>query len=203
MLAAVSESPTILPSSQAPRRAAAPHQKKNIYTIQILGKREIDVDSSPRRAVRARRRHTMHARLMRGVPRDGDTLPHPVLGLQKMVLIKVLSPTYDSERPCGSNPQVTAPQRPPPRSPPGLAHCWNTGTAWHTPQLRFWAVPIDTRVLLCSTLGLWLLLVLRPHLHRDVWRCWAAMLSREQSREQQLFVEPAHQFRLLLWCRPH
>ena len=38
---------------------------------------------------------------------------------------------------------------------------------------NYWGSEVDARVLLCSPLGLCLLLVLRLHLHRDVRRCGA------------------------------
>ena len=41
------------------------------------------------------------------------------------------SVSIDSQRPCGSNPQVATPSARPVHSPPHLGTPWHTGTPWH------------------------------------------------------------------------
>ena len=58
------------------------------------------------------------------VPAAGATPPGPP---QPSVAAPI-----DSQRPCGSNPQVATPSARRLRSPPGLTPCWNAGTGWNT-----------------------------------------------------------------------
>ena len=70
-----------------------------------------------------------------GLERNG-TLEHPTVPAAGAAPPGPPQPSaaapIDSQRPCGSNPQVAAPSARRLRSPPDLTPCWNAGTGWNT-----------------------------------------------------------------------
>ena len=85
-----------------------------------------------------------HAPRLAGELRGAIALPPPCTLVHRAPPLRALyirqairlspslgSVSIDSQRPCGSNPQVATPSARPVHSPPHLGTPWHTGTPWH------------------------------------------------------------------------